>query len=476
MNSKSFVVTGLAFGDEGKGSYTDFLVHENNIKILARYAGGNQSNRTVTLDNGQKINFNQLSSGMIHEDAETYITENVLINLDDLIREVNDLSRLTGEESKMILRRIHINKNCIVVTPYHKLINHLSEIIAGSKRRGSVGLGVSEARYLNDNYGICIRFGDLLYNKNKTLSYKQIYDFALKLFGDVSHKILNRLPANVSELVRKEASELLNEKTLRLVERRETNIALALSQTIYENDYDILCCHDNVLFEGSLGFLLDKEYGLAPNTSLCDTTNGYPRKIIDKNDDVTYYGIIKAYYQRHGRGVFPTESGFLNKSFTDLNAKEGYWNGKVRFGWFDLILFDYSCRCSKVDEILMSSLDMMSCLKEIKICDSYYYNGVIDDEFKETFEYEMIGDVVYITSIKKVNSSRVTYYLKNSKPHYIIFKGWNVNIKDAQSFNDLPQKCIDYIRTIEALSGKTISYVSVGPTHVSKIKVPKLNE
>ena len=52
----------------------------------------------------------------------------------------------------------------------------------------------------------------------------------------------------------------------------------------------------------------------------------------------------------------------------------------------------------------------------------------------------------------------------------------NVNIKDAQSFNDLPQKCIDYIRTIEALSGKTISYVSVGPTHVSKIKVPKLNE
>lgn len=474
MRDKIIVVAGLAFGDEGKGSYTDFLTKEYDIKTLVRYAGGNQSNRTVTLPNGKQLEFSQLSSGMVNPDTHTYITKNVIVSLDNLIEEINDLAKITNENPIKILDRIHINKDCVCVTPYHKLINHLNEIIAGSERRGSVGLGASEARYLNDTFNISIKFSDLIYSKNKYRNFRDLYDFAARLFEEVNDKVMNKLPENIAYLIQEEAMNLLNEKTLNLIIRRETNIALALSKTIFDSDEEIVLTKDKVMFEGSLGLLIDKDYGLKPNTSLCDTSNSYPKKIISR-DDAIYYGIIRSYYQRHGRGVFPTESRFLRKQLSSDKGDAGYWNGRVRYGWFDSVLYRYSIKVADVDEVLVSSLDALSNIKEIKICDYYFYNGLIDDEFKKTFSYKISNEGVRIYDIKNISSPRISYYLRNVRPHYMIMKGWNTDIRDIKSYEELPDKCKSYIKAIERLSHKKISYVSLGPTNESKIKIPKRN-
>lgn len=474
MRDKIIVVAGLAFGDEGKGSYTDFLTKEYDIKTLVRYAGGNQSNRTVTLPNGKQLEFSQLSSGMVNPDTHTYITKNVIVSLDNLIEEINDLAKITNENPIKILDRIHINKDCVCVTPYHKLINHLNEIIAGSERRGSVGLGASEARYLNDTFNISIKFSDLIYSKNKYRNFRDLYDFAARLFEEVNDKVMNKLPENIAYLIQEEAMNLLNEKTLNLIIRRETNIALALSKTIFDSDEEIVLTKDKVMFEGSLGLLIDKDYGLKPNTSLCDTSNSYPKKIISR-DDAIYYGIIRSYYQRHGRGVFPTESRFLRKQLSSDKGNAGYWNGRVRYGWFDSVLYRYSIKVADVDEVLVSSLDALSNIKEIKICDYYFYNGLIDDEFKKTFSYKISNEGVRIYDIKNISSPRISYYLRNVRPHYMIMKGWNTDIRDIKSYEELPDKCKSYIKAIERLSHKKISYVSLGPTNESKIKIPKRN-
>lgn len=474
MRDKIIVVAGLAFGDEGKGSYTDFLTKEYDIKTLVRYAGGNQSNRTVTLPNGKQLEFSQLSSGMVNPDTHTYITKNVIVSLDNLIEEINDLAKLTDENPIKILDRVHINKDCVCVTPYHKLINHLNEIIAGSERRGSVGLGASEARYLNDTFNISIKFSDLIYSKNKYRNFRDLYDFAARLFEEVNDKVMNKLPENIAYLIQEEAMNLLNEKALNLIIRRETNIALALSKTIFDSDEEIVLTKEKVMFEGSLGLLIDKDYGLKPNTSLCDTSNSYPKKIISR-DDAIYYGIIRSYYQRHGRGVFPTESRFLRKQFSSDKGDAGYWNGRVRYGWFDSVLYRYSIKVAEVDEVLVSSLDALSNIKEIKICDYYFYNGLIDDEFKKTFSYKISNEGVRIYDIKNISSPRISYYLRNVRPHYMIMKGWNTDIRDIKSYEELPDKCKSYIKAIEKLSHKKISYVSLGPTNESKIKIPKRN-
>ena len=401
MRDKIIVVAGLAFGDEGKGSYTDFLTKEYDIKTLVRYAGGNQSNRTVTLPNGKQLEFSQLSSGMVNPDTHTYITKNVIVSLDNLIEEINDLAKITNENPIKILDRIHINKDCVCVTPYHKLINHLNEIIAGSERRGSVGLGASEARYLNDTFNISIKFSDLIYSKNKYRNFRDLYDFAARLFEEVNDKVMNKLPENIAYLIQEEAMNLLNEKTLNLIIRRETNIALALSKTIFDSDEEIVLTKDKVMFEGSLGLLIDKDYGLKPNTSLCDTSNSYPKKIISR-DDAIYYGIIRSYYQRHGRGVFPTESRFLRKQLSSDKGDAGYWNGRVRYGWVDSVLYRYSIKVADVDEVLVSSLDALSNIKEIKICDYYFYNGLIDenDFFKWSVCFQGPEDPKYEGSFK----------------------------------------------------------------------------
>lgn len=474
MRDKIIVVAGLAFGDEGKGSYTDFLTKEYDIKTLVRYAGGNQSNRTVTLPNGKQLEFSQLSSGMVNPDTHTYITKNVIVSLDNLIEEINDLAKLTDENPIKILDRVHINKDCVCVTPYHKLINHLNEIIAGSERRGSVGLGASEARYLNDTFNISIKFSDLIYSKNKYRNFRDLYDFAERLFEEVNDKVMNKLPENIAYLIQEEAMNLLNEKALNLIIRRETNIALALSKTIFDSDEEIVLTKEKVMFEGSLGLLIDKDYGLKPNTSLCDTSNSYPKKIISR-DDAIYYGIIRSYYQRHGRGVFPTESRFLRKQLSSDKGDAGYWNGRVRYGWFDSVLYRYSIKVAEVDEVLVSSLDALSNIKEIKICDYYFYNGLIDDEFKKTFSYKISNEGVRIYDIKNISSPRISYYLRNVRPHYMIMKGWNTDIRDIKSYEELPDKCKSYIKAIEKLSHKKISYVSLGPTNESKIKIPKRN-
>ncbi len=37
---KVFIVGGLLFGDEGKGTTVEYLVKQNNSKLVVRYGGG----------------------------------------------------------------------------------------------------------------------------------------------------------------------------------------------------------------------------------------------------------------------------------------------------------------------------------------------------------------------------------------------------------------------------------------------------
>ena len=144
----SFILCGMQFGDEGKGTFVDYLAHEQNIDCVVRYNGGSQASHTVITPSKIIHKFSQLGSGMFLNKCHTYLTENMVINLDNLIVEMEAFSEKTGISISNLLDRIHIHENCYVVTPYHKLINKLRELSKGENRRGTVGTGVSEVRYL----------------------------------------------------------------------------------------------------------------------------------------------------------------------------------------------------------------------------------------------------------------------------------------------------------------------------------------
>ena len=469
MKRKVIVLAGMAFGDEGKGSFTDFFTDKEKSKILVKYSGGSQAGHTVVLEDGVSYKFSQLSSGMFEENAETYITENVVINLDGLICEVNEFARVNNSCSRNILERLHIHESGLVVTPYHKLINHLNECMGGGKRRGSVGTGVSEARFLSDNFDISSRFGELITSNRRSHSFKKLFDYTKKLYSNITPNMRKALPDNVIEMLDKEAKELLNEKALNVIARREYNHAIALYACMFRDYDDITSKSENIVFEGSQGILIDKDYGLKPNTTLCDTTNFFP-KYMFKDEEVTYYGVIKSFYSRHGKGILPTESNSLRNHVVEI-MPQMLTNENISFGWFDLVLFRYACKISSLDKVLMSGLDILSGLKTLKKCTCYEYRGAVDDIFEEIFEYKVVKGKIRIMDIKHIKDSRVSSYLKKCVPVYKYFEGWDENITKVKSFSKLPGTCKRYVKYIEKMSKTKLEYVSVGASRVSKIKV-----
>ena len=78
MNN-SFIISGTLFGDEGKGTFVDYLADEKNISQNARYNGGSHASHTVTLNNVVH-KFSQLGSSMFVTGNRTYLSSNTVVN------------------------------------------------------------------------------------------------------------------------------------------------------------------------------------------------------------------------------------------------------------------------------------------------------------------------------------------------------------------------------------------------------------
>ena len=49
--NESYIISGVFFGDEGKGSVIDYLASKKNIQDNVRYNGGSQASHTVVANN-----------------------------------------------------------------------------------------------------------------------------------------------------------------------------------------------------------------------------------------------------------------------------------------------------------------------------------------------------------------------------------------------------------------------------------------
>ena len=57
--SRVFVVLGLAYGDEGKGSVTDHLTRLHSASLIVRFSGGAQCAHNVVTEDGRHHTFAQ---------------------------------------------------------------------------------------------------------------------------------------------------------------------------------------------------------------------------------------------------------------------------------------------------------------------------------------------------------------------------------------------------------------------------------
>lgn len=484
----SFILCGMQYGDEGKGTFVDYLAHEQNIDCVVRYNGGSQASHTVITPSGTVHKFSQLGSGMFLEKCHTYITENMVINLDNLIVEMEVFSKKTGISIPDLMDRIHIHEDCFVVTPYHKLINKLRELSKGENRRGTVGTGVSEVRYLlatskllsyEPPLGLQVKDIFNPYSNNPIIGrMKALQDYVNMFYRGNEDFIWMNTPEEMKESLKKEIAFLLKPNAF-------FNIASDYVTKFKQAPYDVNFCKciynayelsfrkncKSAIFEGSQGLLIDGNYGIWPNTTFLDTTNHFAIDISRCRDSIVKIGIAKAFTSRHGLGVFPTETTEVSDRISDSNQEHTFWNGKIRFGWFDAVLLRYAQSINYVDEVYLSSLDKLDGFETIKVCNEYCYHGIVDESFNTIFSYTTLSNgQIIITDIKK-NSEHLGTYLAKCTPKYIVVKGWKKDISNVSDKNSLPAECLEYIALLEKLTNLRISVVSVGPTRENKIRM-----
>ena len=131
---KAFIITGLGYGDEGKGKVTHWLSSKHNAHTVIRTGGPQAMHRVVTSD-GQEHVHAHFGSGTL-AGASTHLSKNMVIDPHAIMAEGNALKFELG--ISWVFENLSIHEDALVITPFHAIANRLKELSRSDKRYGSV--------------------------------------------------------------------------------------------------------------------------------------------------------------------------------------------------------------------------------------------------------------------------------------------------------------------------------------------------
>ncbi len=422
------VLLGLQWGDEGKGKLVDFITPK--YDIIARFQGGANAGHTLIFD-GKKHVLHLIPSGIFRDNCINIIGSGVVIDPIALVEEIKLLENV-GVDVKPKLK---ISKKAHLILPTHRVLDKVSELDKGDAKIGSTLKGIGPT-YMDKTGRNGIRIGDI--SNDLESKYKGLKD---KHFLIMERHKNTLLELDLYSIIEKE------EKTW------FESIEYLKSIDFIDCEYDInkaLKERKTVLAEGAQGSLLDVDYGTYPfvtssNTTISGVISGLgvaPHSI----GSVT--GIFKAYTTRVGSGPFPTElDNEIGEEMRRIGSEFGATTGRSRrCGWLDLPALKYSCMVNGVTELNIMKLDVLSYFKTIKVCVGYNYRGEV---YKDTIPFDLSdGDI---------------------EPIYKELNGWNVDISNCKTYEELPQEAKDYIAFILSEVNIPITRISVGPDRLQTI-------
>ena len=411
------VVLGAQWGDEGKGKVTDFFA--SNADMVVRFQGGNNAGHTIVVKD-ETIKLSLTPSGVLYSSCIPVIASGCVVDLGVLMSELGMLKEKNIDTSKLKL-----SSNAHLIMPYHKLLDELIETKLGKNMIGTTKRGIGPC-YADKIQRQGIRVQDLFDEK----IFEEKVSTILEDKNEIITKIYNDKPFVLEEIL-SEFSEYRD-----TVKEIMTDTSLLISNAITEGK--------NVLFEGAQGTLLDIDHGTYPFVTSSNTTSGNAAigSGIGPRDIDKIVGVTKAYISRVGTGPFLTEQeNEVGDFLIEKGAEYGVVTGrKRRCGWLDLVSLKYSVRVNSLTELFITKLDVLSGLNELKLNIAYEINGSEVTDFPR--------------------QQRVLY---DGKPIYKTFKGWEEDISDTTSFEDLPNEAKEYIKFIEDFIKVPITFISVGP-------------
>ncbi|WP_343189437.1 adenylosuccinate synthase [Buchnera aphidicola] len=417
--SKTMVVLGTQWGDEGKGKIIDFL--SKNATHIVRYQGGNNAGHTLIVKK-KKIVLHLIPSGLLYKNIIGIIGNGVVVSPTALIKEINILKK----KKIKVLDRLVISKYCPLVLKYHVKMDKLREnfknkIIIGTTRRG---IGPS---YEDKIARRGLRIGDLKNFDFFKYRLKELVNYYNYYFINY----YNDKPVNFKKLLNK----LYNIKDIFL--KILKNTTKFLNKIISKKK-------KKIIFEGAQGTFLDIDHGTYPYVTSSNTTIGgvFTGTGIGPKNINYILGVVKSYVTRVGNGPFITEIfGDLNDFFYLKGKESGSTTGRRRrIGWLDIVALRKSIFINSLSSLCLTKIDVLDYLPEIKICIGYKKINK-NNKFLDNFENNIL----------------------NKKPIYKIIKGWNVSTYGISNFDDLPNETKNFIFLIEKLTNIPIDIISTGP-------------
>lgn len=369
---KAFVVTGLGYGDEGKGKVAHWLCSKHKAHTVIRI-GGPQALHRVFSAGGKEHVHAQFGSGTL-SGAATHLSKSMVIDPYAVLSEGKSLESQFGIRA---LEKLTIHKDALVITPFQAIANRLRELSRSSARLGSVGIGVGDTVLDAESFPeTAVWASDL----NKSCLLDKLLAIQKRKIQELEEVIhcIDDLPKDVQDRARFEAENLKSRGTVEWALGWFTQ--LASMAKIVDTNYvaeKILGRSGIVVFEGSQGVLLDRWHGFHPYTTKVRVIPQSALSLIEEcgyNGEVKSLGVLRAYHTRHGAGPFVAECSDLKDKLPEAtNSDSHMWQGKFRVGCFDFVAAKYAVEvCSgTLDGLVLTCVDRIKSLGEWKICRSY---------------------------------------------------------------------------------------------------------
>jgi adenylosuccinate synthase len=415
---KCIVILGSQWGDEGKGKIVDLLM--SHASVVARFQGGHNAGHTLVI-NGKKTILRLIPSGILHENVHCLIGNGVVLSPTALLQEMGELER----NGVPVVERLRISESCVLLLPYHVVLDQAREKAKGKSAIGTTGRGIGPA-YEDKVARRALRFGDLFnekYFSAKLAEVLEYHNFVLQQYHQHEpvdyHQTLDNLLSLVPTL-----------------------------QPLRADVVDLLANYrkqgKNIILEGAQGTFLDVDHGTYPYVTSSNTVAGAssvgsglgPRHL----DYIL--GIVKAYTTRVGSGPFPTElTDEIGKQLAQRGNEFGSVTGRPRrCGWLDMVILRRSIQLNSFSGFCITKLDVLDGLETVRICTGYLLNG------KEI-------------SIPPTELSDLAV----CQPIYEDLPGWKESTVGIKTFSALPKNAQQYLLRVERLAGVPIDLISTGP-------------
>ena len=416
-------ITGINWGDEGKGRMVDLLCRD--YDIVARYQGGDNAGHTVKNERGKFV-LNLVPSGILHPSIVCVMGGGMVIDPEHLEKEIADL-REQGVE--ITPDNLKISDRATITMPFHVEQDGLEE----------ARLAKTGAQFGSTKRGIAYTYGDKYMKKTLRM-------------GDLVH---------MDAGVRKRLETLVESKNL-------TMVNIYNQKPVSVDDMWNWCKHfqevfgayicdvgqyladaddagKKIMFEAQLGALRDIDYGIYPYTTSSNTIGAYAPigAGIPGHKLTNSVGVMKAYSSCVGDGPFVTELAMTEEekhALREAGHEYGAATGRPRrVGPIDLVASRYGVFCQGCDEVALTLLDVLDYMEKIPMVTAYKLSdGTTTTRFP-------MGEA-----------------LDTAQPVVEYLPGWHCDITAARKWEDLPKEAQNYVEYLEKAVGCKITYISVG--------------